>query len=303
MKIIEQSHETIDRNQDPLKLIEICARTCYKSEDKITDISARSMIKMLINKGHLSQIEHATAALQVSITLYNRVKRLDDGFLKFTKNIEKSRYIISGNYRAFLELFDKYRYDYDDINELETYLSSICPEIFRHNNPIIFLKISQISESEMTTEEKKVHAYRTVKFITSRSVTHELVRHRPCSFSQESQRYVRYDGNMEFIKPVWWNKRDPKCYLKWIEDCKCVEQRYRSNIEDGLEPEEARGVLMNDNKTEIIITANLKEWQHLFNLRTSKGAFCQIRPLIKDCQEDFKKELPEIFENKLNETK
>lgn len=295
MKIIEQSHEIIDRNQDPMKLIELCARTCYKSEDKITDTSARSMVKMLINKNHLSQIEHATVALQVPITLYNRVNRLDDGFLKFTKDAERSRYIISGNYRAFLELFDKYRYDYDDINEFETYLNDICPEIFKQNNPVSFLKIFQVNESEMTTEEKKVHAYRTVKFITSRSVTHELVRHRPCSFSQESQRYVRYDGNMEFIKPIWLPSLPDKKADRWIWNMQESEENYQLLLKLDCTPEQAREVLPNSTKTEIIVTCNLQEWSHIFKLRTSKQAHPQIRSLMQGCLEGFKKELPEIF--------
>lgn len=292
MKIIEQSHEIINRNQDPLKLIEICARTCYKSEDKITDTSARSMVKMLLNKKHLSTIEHATVALKVPITLYNRVKRLDDGFLKFTKNTQKSRYIISGNYRAFYEFFGKYKYDYDDIRYLESFLHCNCPEIFEKDESIqrIFY-IDEIHESEMTTEEKKVHAYRTVKFITSRSVTHELVRHRPCSFSQESQRYVRYDGNMEFIKPVWL--KGEQRYFIWA--CENAEESYYDLLNVGWKPEQAREVLPNSTKTEIIVTCNLTEWLHIFKLRTSKQAHPQIKSLMQGCQEDFKKELPEIF--------
>ncbi len=151
-----------------------------------------------------------------------------------------------------------------------------------------------------------------VRFITNRGVTHELVRHRLCSFAQESTRYVKYDGNMEFIKPVWcsdsiigdWS--DP-CFIDYpalttieqifIKALLESETNYQALLRNGWRPEQAREVLPNSLKTEIIIKANIREWRHIFSLRCSKAAHPQMRalmlPLLKECQE----KLPIVFDD------
>ncbi|MCF8069392.1 MAG: FAD-dependent thymidylate synthase [Desulfobacterales bacterium] len=140
------------------------------------------------------------------------------------------------------------------------------------------------------------HAVASIRFITNRGVTHELVRHRMASYSQESTRYVRYDGNMEFIKPVWWekwSKDEQNTFKKSIQDS---EQAYLSLLKSGSRPEQAREVLPNSLKTEIVVTANLREWMHIFKLRCSKASHPQIRDLMIDCKKGFNKVVPVLFE-------
>jgi len=146
------------------------------------------------------------------------------------------------------------------------------------------------------------HVTASVKFITNRGVTHELVRHRLCSFSQESTRYVRYDGEMEFIRPVWWINNsvcgdEILAQQRWELALEEAEEGYIKLLELGWRPEQAREVLPNSLKTEIVTTANLREWRHIFKLRTSKAAHPQIRDLMKSCLNGFKLAVPVIFDD------
>jgi thymidylate synthase (FAD) len=206
MKIINQSWSWIQKPTLPLEIIEKAGRTCYKSEDKITNESSKKFVQMILKRGHESVIEHISAS---------------------------------------------------------------------------------------------------VKFITNRGVTHELVRHRLCAFSQESTRYVNYGGeDIEFIKPIWapdvnhpgFGPFDP--IEIWEEAMLDTEISYNRLLKNGWRPEQAREVLPNSLKTEIVVTANLREWRHIMKLRTSKAAHPQIRALMIDCLENgFKKEFPVLFED------
>ena len=186
------------------------------------------------------------------------------------------------------------------------------------NQPVLPLSIIELAGRTCYKSEKKItdksskkfvkmiisrghesvieHATASVRFITNRGVTHELVRHRLCSFSQESTRYVRYSGQMEFIKPVWLD-RSTLTEQAWKSAMKLAGYYYLFLLKHGWSPEKAREVLPNSLKTEIIVTANLREWRHIFKLRTSKAAHPQIRELMLDCLEGFKKKIPIIFDD------
>lgn len=140
------------------------------------------------------------------------------------------------------------------------------------------------------------HGWATVRFITNRGVTHELVRHRVASYSQESTRYVRYDGNMEFIQPVWWDEWSDNERQIWMRALQSAENEYIELLKNGSRPGQAREVLPNSLKTEIVMTANLREWMHVFNLRCSKASHPQIRALMIDCREGFRKRIPILFD-------
>jgi len=209
VKIIDQSYEILTSTEDlesiP-RMIEMAGRTCYKSEDKITNASAPKFCKMLIKRGHEAMVEH-------------------------------------GNI--------------------------------------------------------------TVRFITDRGVTHELVRHRIASFAQESTRYVNYkDSNMEFIRPVFdWAPSIPVPknpmvkFNLWATAMGQAENYYKGLSECGCSPQEARSVLPNSLKTEIVVTANIREWRQIFKLRTATGAHPQIRELMIPLLEHLQGLLPELFED------
>ncbi len=140
------------------------------------------------------------------------------------------------------------------------------------------------------------HCSASIRFITNRGVTHELVRHRLASYSQESTRYVRYD-RMEFIQPVWWNTWSPEEQQTWLKAMETAESCYRHLLESGSSPEQAREVLPQSLKTEIVMTANLREWRSVFHLRCSQAAHPQIRVLMRDCLRGFAREIPVLFED------
>ena len=151
------------------------------------------------------------------------------------------------------------------------------------------------------------HASATVKFICDRGVSHEIVRHRLASYSQESTRYCDYNGNITFIIPTWCSDILEGFYVGleqyskqseiWISAMYNSEQRYNQLRETGWRPEQARSVLPNSLKTEIVMTANLREWRHLFKLRTSTAAHPQMKELAIPLLEEFKKLIPVIFDD------
>jgi thymidylate synthase (FAD) len=137
----------------------------------------------------------------------------------------------------------------------------------------------------------------TIRFITNRGVTHELVRHRLCSFAQESTRYVKYDGGMEFIRPVWWEGSSELKREHWRRIMQHTEDHYCLLLsgDDGWRPEQAREVLPNSLKTEIVVKANIREWRHMFTLRCAKKVHPQIRALMVPLLAELKTKVPVIF--------
>jgi len=152
---------------------------------------------------------------------------------------------------------------------------------------------------ESVIEHEKI----TVRIICDRGVTHELVRHRIASFSQESTRYCNYSkdkfgGELTFIEPCFFDEEteDGKEKMNlWKESMAFIEGQYNRLIEAGAAPEEARAILPNSLKTEIVVTMNLREWRHFFKLRTAPAAHPQIREIAKGILAEFKDKLPVIF--------
>jgi len=145
------------------------------------------------------------------------------------------------------------------------------------------------------------HENLTVKFICDRGVTHEIVRHRIASYSQESTRYCNYSkdkfGNeLTFIRPCFWAD-DSEEYAVWKQAMEEIEKTYVKLISLGAKPEEARSILPNSLKTEIVCTMNLREWRHFFRLRTAERAHPQIREISVALLDELKKRIPVIFDD------
>jgi thymidylate synthase (FAD) len=141
------------------------------------------------------------------------------------------------------------------------------------------------------------HEFITVRFICDRGVTHELVRHRLASFSQESTRYVNYKKKgLQVIDPFFWPKDDPR-YQVWLKAMQQDEENYNALIELGATPQQARSVLPNSTKTEIIVTTNIREWRHILNLRASKFSHPQMREIIVPLLHEFQKHIPILFDD------
>jgi thymidylate synthase (FAD) len=143
------------------------------------------------------------------------------------------------------------------------------------------------------------HVSITFKIICDRGITHEIVRHRLASYSQESSRYCDYSGNkfggeLTFIKPCFWSEDDEN-YFTWRQTMAFVEHIYLMLREKGARPEQARSILPNSLKTEIFMTANLREWRHFLKLRTSKRAHPQMREIALKIYEILNEKLPVFF--------
>lgn len=289
MKIINAQASVLVEN-DPIKKIEKCGRVCYKSEDKITEDSAEKFVANIIKRGHEAVLEHASFIFQVSYNVYedlrDKVMFAENRYslkmyLRFT---DSDGYIVSGNVRAWRDFFcfagvPPYMNDFVEANPI------LFPE-FKNDFPFNLKggkwSIRQISTNELvSTYQRLVHEDISVKFICDRGVTHEIVRHRPASFCQESTRYCNYrngkfGGEITVIKPCFFKENSTR-YLNWFVACESAETAYNAILEDGGTPQEARDVLPNSLKTELIMTAPLMEWCHFFNLRMSPAAHPQMQ--------------------------
>ncbi len=145
------------------------------------------------------------------------------------------------------------------------------------------------------------HASLSARIICDRGVTHEIVRHRIASYSQESTRYCNYAndkfGNeLTFIMPCFLTEGTIG-FEVWKDTMQVIETNYIKMLENGSTPEEARSILPNSLKTEIFVTMNLREWRHFFRLRAAKEAHPQMREIALIMLEGFKKEIPVFFDD------
>ena len=283
MRIINANAVEIDE-QDILKKIERCGRVCYKSEERIQEGSALSFINMLINRHHLAMTEHAPIVLRVTERIANTILRLGHGsFLNVTLNGPEERYIISGNVRAWYNLLNDVNFIKagDVIKTLAIYLqTSLGTETFtllfgdknkhttKNTGNYILSQQDILALPNLSRQEALTHLYLTCLFTCDRGVSHELVRMRVASFAQESTRYCNYskdkfNNEITFIDPHF----EGSAQLMWIDACTKAEQKYFEMLDWGLTPQQARTVLPNSLKTEVVMTCNLTEWQHVINLR------------------------------------
>jgi len=159
------------------------------------------------------------------------------------------------------------------------------------------------------------HVSATVRFICDRGVSHEIVRHRLASYSQESTRYCDYKaGHVAFVIPSWIEVKpgeyagdaladllidhgdndNAKAWLIAMDTCEAMYKEVRAM---GWKPEQARSVLPNSLKTEIVMTANLREWRHFFRLRTAAAAHPQMREVACPLLEKFRQAIPVLFDD------
>lgn len=148
----------------------------------------------------------------------------------------------------------------------------------------------------------------SVKFIVDRGVSHEIVRHRVASYAQESTRYCNYgsqDGGITVIKPLFWDECSSE-YMAWKHGCMVAERRYKELLEMGATPQEARAVLPNSLKTELVMSANLREWRHFLKLRavgTTGAPHPQMREVALPLLQELSEKVPVIFDDLIEDAK
>lgn len=260
MRVISQSYEII-KEPNLLKRIELCGRVCYKSESKITEDSSERFVDMLVSRGHTSVLEHAQ--VRIPVDMYHEISN-------------------RRNWKS-------------ELDELKAYgaESRMCGETDDPGSYAIMNARDFLNLGGTIDELKKLEHYPddflTVRFITDRGVSHELVRHRTLSFSQESTRYVNYaDDDIQFIEPVHTLLQSEDCFEAWYTACEQSEEAYKYLINEcGATPQEARAVLNNSVKTEIIVSGTTEWWRHMLYLRTTLGAHPQIRELMTSLNEEI----------------
>lgn len=285
------------------KQIEKVGRVCYKSEDKMTEDSAKPFVERMTKSGHGAMLEHGTVYLKVT----NKGLSLDN----YDKNQVENKYISNPYSKVIFGKYPKY-------NSYEEKLEA-TQEVYITTNYRVLVENGWLDDLQYICEPTEFHEKRvTVKFICDRGVSHEFVRHRVMSFAQESTRYCNYSkdkfGNeLTFIIPNWldipegnyeipafWDKETCKLMSKYAGDENTYasiqtflsgiglsEQQYLSLIEDGWKPQQARAVLPNALKTELVVTGFVSDWKHFFFLRTPMNAHPQARELAIPLQEEF----------------
>lgn len=304
--------------QNILKKIEACGRVCYKSEKRIEEGSAEKFISNLVKRGHEAVLEHGSFIFELNSYTISHLRKLievmgyENGYISFLRITNSERPVVSGNVRAWREFLKQ---SLAVFGMLPFYMKRFVIE-----NPILFpefqevsfgdwenyfkgsVKFEPIKATDLKTEtERLVHWDVTVKFVVDRGISHELVRHRVASFCQESTRYCNYSKDdfgkeITFIIPPYLAYKS-EGWNAWKDCMKQCEDTYFKMLDIGLTAQEARAVLPNSLKTEVVMTANLNEWKHFFILRTANAAHPQMvevsRPLLKN----FKTLFPSLFEN------
>ena len=262
MKVINASVQEIKQAPGIIGIyqhIEKCGRTCYKSEDKITEDSAMKFFKGLVNRKHYAMLEHGTVyfrfPFQANEEAQDAISKVMNSKYSFTKVGEDGNFYVTTNMRVLME---------EVPNEYEGLINDYALE---------------------EPDDNHIRKY-TAKFIISRGIANEFVRHRVFSFAQESTRYCNYSkdkfgGELTFIRPEWIDPNELVKYGKfhtvcrnkfnatsvWVAMMNNAEQDYRDLVKLGVKPQNARGVLPLDLKTELVVTGTLDQWEDFFDLR------------------------------------
>lgn len=311
MRIVDPSFSILDElEQQSLAVrIEFCGRICYKSEERIDQASAEPFVRRMLLHQHNSVLEMAVLSLVVHCPDAGAISALYACLPRFLHidQLNSRQLLITGSVRALRELWQECPHE------------ALSQALFRFllaRHPLFFADLAEkadLSEEISDIEVRKLplaevdrlpadllaqHRFLAVRFIVNRAVTHELVRHRPCSFLQESQRYCRYSsdrfGNeVTFIRPLFYQEGSQEFEL-WRETMEACEESYLRLLETSS-PQAARSVLPNSCKTEIIVYANLSQWQHIIALRTSTAADPSMREVMLPLQEEFARRYPALF--------
>ena len=309
MRIVSPSVELLPEPKTPedvLRHIEACGRVCYRSEDRITDGSAEKFVRMIIKRGHEAVLEHARITLTMESGIdraYTRVVRDEMRSMGICDYLTGSHWgrLVSGNiraWRAFLAFAHKMC-----LSMPETYARMVegYPSLFedlRLEMPEALQTKIHIPEP-MTRSEREMHGWHTLRFVCDRGVSHEIVRHRPASYCQESTRYCNYSedrfgGEIACVEPFFFSP-GTRAYDIWLGNCETAEQAYFTLLDEGATAQEARGVLPTDLKTEIVMTADNPEWLHFLKLRTGEAAHPKMRLLAREAGRLLAEKDPEIF--------
>ena len=283
MRLIKPSFEIWEQEpclEGVYKQIERAGRVCYKSEDKIAEGTAKAFVDRMIASGHGAMLEHGTVYLEIPDYGVSRLK------------------------------FEKYMR-----NPYSTSISSDVDSSYITTNLRVLVENGWLNDLEYQCEPTEYHEKRiTVKFVCDRGVSHEFVRHRAFSFAQESTRYCNYSKGkfgyqLTCIIPSWLGLEEGSYSLEDVEEkydkcliidrCKNAEEasfvralchaerEYFDLLELNWKAQQARDVLPNSLKTELVMTGTIKQWEGFFKLRDAGSAHPQAYELAHPLHEEF----------------
>lgn len=302
MRLIKPSFQIIEQSsgiEGVYKQIELVGRTCYKSEDKITEDSAKPFIDRMIKSQHYAMLEHGTVYLKIPYNLIHR----------FTHIGLCDKYIRNPYTRCNVgyEITEK------ALNFRSEFGSQVTEFLAVTTNLRVLIENGWEKDLQYLCEPTDYHERRiAVKFICDRGVSHEFVRHRVFSFAQESTRYCNYSkdkfGNeLTFIIPCWidsikdsdiysydthidlWQKSEDANTSNFLQSIVWSEKNYLTLLHNGWKPQQARAVLPNALKTELVMTGFVSGWEHFFDLR-ALGTTGAPHPQAKELAEPLMKE-------------
>ena len=296
MRLIKPSFEIWDQQEGLegiYKQIERAGRVCYKSEDKITEDSAKEFVDRMIKSGHGAMLEHGTVYLKAKTKVYGGMgsETVECPLDKYAKN------------------------PYSVVTGDNTFIPNY---LYVTTNLRVLVENKWFDDLKYQCEPTEFHEKRiTVKFICDRGVSHEFVRHRVFSFAQESTRYCNYSKDkfqgVTYIQPPWLdgdisNEDGSKfndvytdiylhtlttaenAYLDLLKqwDNKVPDKRFKSGYKNNpWTPQQARAVLPNSLKTELVMTGFVSDWEHFFKLRDAGSAHPQARELAHPLHMEF----------------
>lgn len=285
MRLIKQGFEIIEQPsglEDMYKMIEMAGRTCYKSEDKITETSAKEFVDRMIKSGHGAMLEHGTVYLDMPDSAG------DYGLVPFFVSNPYSELIV-------VPLEDR-EHNYITTNFrviIENFAEEYIPDILQY-------------WCEPTEYHKKRY---TVKWTIDRVTGESFLRHRVFSFARESTRYCNYSkdkfGNeITFIIPCWTNlpeqeygdRVNPKVFNRgntngietsYVDFLRQAEYSYLNLLSQGWKPQQARQVLPFSVSSPLVMTGFASDWLHFFDLRCDSHAHPQAREIATALKEEF----------------
>ncbi len=297
-RLIENSFSEVNHS-DFYDKIALVAHNCYQVKEKDHESNV-GFIQRLVQSGHLAMMEHYRFAFVLDESQYHSFLELHNPFYELGEYMREKGsyremvYLLSCSIRPILENIDS-----EDVleKEMATLLANSLPlEVksvllpdLKEGKSVSLFDVEKNRDKIPSEIYDRFH-YVTYHLITDRGVTHELVRHRICSFAQESTRYCNYtkdkfDACLTFMKPSKYEERK-EIYDSFYQKC---ADTYFELIQSGATPDEARAVLPNSLKASIMVTCNLKEWKKIFSLRTDPHAHFDIRRLMLLVQEDMVK--------------
>ena len=287
MKLIKQSFEILDQQcglEGIYKQIEISGRTCYKSEDKITEDSAKEFVDRMIKSGHGAMLEHGTVYLAIPISEWRCTDDYRDSYISNP---------------------------YSNVNDSLVDWENNVGTVYITTNLRVLVENGWLDDLQYICEPTEYHEKRiTVKFTTDQGILREFTRHRVFSFAVESTRYCNYtkdkfSNEITFIQPNWISDKDIENYHmdfgyftdqdtnhitavnRFISALKNAEYFYMELIKLGWKPQQARNILPLATKCDMVMTGFVSDWKHFFALRDAASAHPQAQELAHSLHETF----------------